>query len=334
MAEGSSTLSSMNIVAQADKLTKRYGTATVVDNLSFLIPEGSVVGLIGPNGAGKTTTMKMLLGLVSPSAGSMELLGVSVGGSKWGTVLKRVGSMIEDPPIYDRMTARQNLRYQSLAVTGRVDDGQIEEILRLVDLADRADDRPRAYSLGMRQRLGIGISLMGNPELVILDEPANGLDPAGIIDIRNLLRRLPESGTTVLVSSHQLAEVQQACDQLVILAQGKLVTEGTVDEILGAGTSHHFRVSVDGTMVELAMSTCRDHGFGVEVVGPDSFLVSPPDEVDGRAINQMLFDAGLVLSEITKPRASLEDAFLDLVSSPSSLLPAAPASSPTESNPS
>jgi len=160
-------------------LSKRYGTHTVVDDLTFTIPRNHVVGLIGPNGAGKTTTMKMLLGLVRPSGGDVHLLGRTLGEPRWGDVLHRVGSMIEAPPIYDRLTARQNLEYQSLAVSGSIDGGQVDELLRLVDLADRADDRPRRYSLGMRQRLGIAITPVGAPDLVILHAPRNRPAPAG-----------------------------------------------------------------------------------------------------------------------------------------------------------
>lgn len=303
----------MNSASEVRHLSKHYGPHVAVDDLSFTIPTGGVVGLIGPNGAGKTTTLKMILGLVKPTAGDIQLLQTQVGASGWGSVLKRVGSMIEEPPIYDRMTARQNLQYQSLAVMGRVDDQQIDEILRLVDLVDRADDRPRAYSLGMKQRLGIGISLIGNPELVLLDEPANGLDPMGIIDIRKLLRRLPENGTTVVVSSHQLAEVQQACDRLIILANGRLVTQGTVEQILGLSASHVFRVSlVEGEMGR-GRQLFTDLGHRVESAGPSVLMISPPADVGGDMINRFLVEAGIYASEISKPTVSLEDAFLDLV---------------------
>ncbi len=311
---GSVIIVRMKNSAEVLHLSKRYGDHIAVDDLSFSIPLGGVVGLIGPNGAGKTTTLKMLLGLVKPTGGDIQLLDAQVGAAGWGSVLKRVGSMIEEPPIYDRMTARQNLRYQSLAVTGRIDDQQIDEILQLVDLVDRADDRPRAYSLGMKQRLGIGISLIGNPELVLLDEPANGLDPMGIIDIRNLLRRLPENGTTVLVSSHQLAEVQQACDRLIILANGRLVTQGTVDDILGLSTSHMFRVSLAEIEMERGRELFTKLGYRVDTAGSTALLIAPPADIAGDMINRFLVDAGIYASEITKPTVSLEDAFLDLVS--------------------
>ncbi len=297
-------------------LTKRYGDHTVVDGLTFTIPRNQVVGLIGPNGAGKTTTMKMLLGLVRPSGGEISLLGRTIGEPRWGDALHRVGSMIEAPPIYDRLTARQNLQYQSLAVQGAVDDAEVDELLRLVDLAGRADDRPRGYSLGMRQRLGIAITLVGQPELVILDEPGNGLDPAGIIEIRKLMGRLPESGTTVLVSSHQLAEIQQACDQLVILANGRTVAQGTTAEILSGRSRHVFRVTVTEPELAAASEAFRRNGIPVSERIDTTFLVEPPADVDGRDLNRLLSSADVFASSLTRPEVSLEDAFLELVQQP------------------
>lgn len=302
-----------NSTSEVRHLSKRYGQHTVVDDLNFSIPAGHVVGLIGPNGAGKTTTMKMLLGLVRPSGGEINLLDRTVGAPGWGDALKRVGSMIEAPPIYDRMTARQNLRYQALAVSGRVDDDEIDGLLKLVDLFDRADDRPRGYSLGMRQRLGIATTLIGNPELVILDEPGNGLDPAGILEIRRLMGRLPEMGTTVLVSSHQLAEVQQACDQLVILANGRTVAQGTTEEILAGRSQHRFHVTVDGDEVNRTTHALRVAELTVIDRFANTFVIEPPKAVGGRDINRTLVAADVFASTINQPIASLEDAFLDLV---------------------
>ena len=310
---GSMNNSPNNSTCEVRHLSKRYGQHTVVDDLNFSIPAGHVVGLIGPNGAGKTTTMKMLLGLVRPSGGEINLLDRTVGAPGWGDALKRVGSMIEAPPIYDRMTARQNLRYQALAVSGRVDDDEIDGLLKLVDLFDRANDRPRGYSLGMRQRLGIAITLIGNPELVILDEPGNGLDPAGILEIRRLMGRLPEMGTTVLVSSHQLAEVQQACDQLVILANGRTVAQGTTEEILAGRSQHRFHITVDADECNRTAHALRVADVGVVEQLDTTFIVAPPADVGGRDLNRLLVSADIFASNINQPVASLEDAFLDLV---------------------
>lgn len=306
-------------LSEVRHLSKRYGSHTVVDDLTFSIPRNHVVGLIGPNGAGKTTTMKMLLGLVRPTGGDISLLGRTVGEPRWGDALNRVGSMIEAPPIYDRLTARQNLQYQSLAVRGSVDEDEVIQLLSLVDLADRADDRPRGYSLGMRQRLGIAITLVGEPELVILDEPGNGLDPAGILEIRNLMGRLPEQGTTVLVSSHQLAEVQQACDQLIILANGRTVAQGTTDQILSGRSQHIFHVTVADEEAGLAADALKVAGLPVvERIGT-TFVVEPPPEFTGRDLNYLLASSDVYASSINQPVASLEDAFLHLVQQPDRL---------------
>lgn len=308
--------SSTDSPCEVRHLSKRYGEHTVVDDLTFSIPRNRVVGLIGPNGAGKTTTMKMLLGLVRPTGGDISLLGRTLGEPRWGDVLNRVGSMIEEPPIYNRLTARQNLQYQCLAVGGSVDDGEVDRLLRLVDLADRADDRPRGYSLGMRQRLGIAITLVGQPELVILDEPGNGLDPAGIIEIRKLMGRLPENGTTVLVSSHQLAEVQQACDQLIILANGRTVAQGTTAQILSGRAQHIFHLTVEASEAEQTAAALHAAGLAViERVGT-TFVIEPPPEVSGRDLNRLLASADVYASSINQPTVSLEDAFLDLVQQP------------------
>lgn len=307
---------SSDSVCELRHLSKRYGSHTVVDDLTFSIPRNEVVGLIGPNGAGKTTTMKMLLGLVRPSGGDIALLDRKVGEPGWGDALHRVGSMIEAPPIYDRLTARQNLAYQGLAVRGSVDHDEIDELLRLVDLAGRADDRPRGYSLGMRQRLGIAITLVGHPELVILDEPGNGLDPAGIIEIRRLMGRLPETGTTVLVSSHQLAEVQQACNQLIILADGRTVAQGTTASILSGRAQHVFHVTVDDDEIAPATQAFRTAGLSVFDRLGTTFVVEPPAEISGRELNRLLVSADVYASAINQPVVSLEDAFLDLVQQP------------------
>jgi len=303
-------------VCEVRHLSKRYGDHTVVDDLTFSIPRNNVVGLIGPNGAGKTTAMKMLLGLVRPSGGDIALLGRTVGESGWGDALHRVGSMIEAPPIYDRLTARQNLQYQGLAVGGVVDDTEIDQLLRLVDLADRADDRPRGYSLGMRQRLGIAITLVGQPELVILDEPGNGLDPAGILEIRRLMGRLPETGTTVLVSSHQLAEVQQACDQLIILANGRTVAQGSTAQILSGRSQHAFHVTVPDNESNRTAAVLRAAQLAVTERIGSTFVIEPPSSVGGSDLNRLLTAAEIWASSITQPVVSLEDAFLDLVRQP------------------
>ena len=232
--------------------------------MSFDVPAGEVVGLLGPNGAGKTTAMKMLLGLVKPTSGRATVLGAQHTSPEFAHAVQRVGALIESPALYERLSARRNLELQARALGLSSDPTRIDELLELVDLTDRANDHARTYSLGMKQRLGIAVAMIGRPELVILDEPANGLDPAGIVEVRNLLRRLPDMGTTVLVSSHQLAEVQQACDRLVVLADGRLIASGTTDEIVQGHTSRDFTVRLDPADLTIAVDQLRNQSLTVE----------------------------------------------------------------------
>lgn len=296
-----------------DGLTKRYRSAAAVDDLSFAVPAGQVVGLLGPNGAGKTTAMKMLLGLVRPTAGGATVLGADLRSPEFAHAVRRVGSLIEAPALYERLSARRNLELQAMALglpAGRV---RIDELLDLVDLAD---DKAGSYSLGMKQRLGIAVAMIGRPELVILDEPANGLDPAGIVEIRNLLQRLPAMGTTVLVSSHQLAEVQQACDRLVVLDSGRLIAEGTTAEILELHASRDFVVRLDPTEIEPARAILVAAGLDMPRVAVDEVTVTLPDGWNGRDLNHLLAQAGVYADALTRRTVSLEDAFLMMTAPP------------------
>ncbi len=298
-------------VLEVRHLTKKYGAALVVDDLTFSVPRGHVVGLIGPNGAGKTTVMKSLVGLVSPTGGDLAVLGVAVGASGWGRVLADVGTMIEGPPLYGRMTARQNLTHQALALGHSPTGQRIDEILSLVGLLDEADQRPRTFSLGMKQRLGIGLTIIGDPQLIILDEPANGLDPAGILEIRKLLRRLPEMGTTVLVSSHQLSEVEESCDSLLVLDRGRLLTAGTTQEIVGSRAEHAFDLVVRPE--ELVGAEACLIGAGHRVERTDgALLVRPSPEVRGRDLARLLAANDLFPDSLAPRSISLEEAFLDM----------------------
>ncbi|MCP4963147.1 MAG: ATP-binding cassette domain-containing protein [Actinomycetia bacterium] len=304
-------------VVQINSLTKRYGTQMAVDSVSFEVPSGQVIGLLGPNGAGKTTLMKMLVGLVSPSEGTAQLMGTDLDSPEFCHAIRRVGALIESPALYLSLSARQNLELQARALGIRADRGRIEELLELVDLTDRGNDHAGAYSLGMKQRLGIAIAMIGSPELVILDEPANGLDPAGIVEIRKLLRRLPEMGTTVLVSSHQLAEVQQAADSLVVLDHGRLITAGTTEQILEGHTSSDFTVRVDPASVEDAMAVVNGFGLDTSRLNGSGLSIRLPDEWGGRDLNHLLASSGIYADEIIRHTVSLEEAFLAMTHSPS-----------------
>jgi ABC-2 type transport system ATP-binding protein len=218
----STTPPSPDLAVSTRGLTKRYGRRTAVDALDLAIPTGAVAGFVGPNGAGKTTTMAMLLGLVAPTEGEGSVLGEPLGDPR--AFLSRVGALIETPSFYPGLTGAQNLAV--VAAAGRRDPGEIDGLLELVGLAGRGGDRFRGYSLGMKQRLGIAAALLGDPELLILDEPLNGLDPAGIHEMRLLIGRLADGSRTLLISSHVLAELDQVCDWLVVIDRGGLLYQG------------------------------------------------------------------------------------------------------------
>jgi len=236
-------------------LTKTYGGVAAVDHLDLRVPAGLLYGFLGPNGAGKTTTIRMLLGLIHPTSGSAEVLGEAVSPGRGTAVLRRVGALVEEPAAYRYLSGRRNLEYFA-RVAGPRDDARrrlarVDEVLALVDLTAAAGKRVRAYSQGMRQRLGIARALLGAPEVLVLDEPTNGLDPQGIAEIRALLRRLADDGTTVFVSSHLLAEVEAVCDRVGVLAHGRLVAEGPPSNLRPAGT--RLRVAVDDPARALAL---------------------------------------------------------------------------------
>src|SRR5438094_5356320 len=217
-------------VITTHQLTKRYGASIMaVDNLNLEVRRGEIFGFLGPNGAGKTTTIRMALGLIAPTAGSVEILGHDIATHR-ARILPRVGALVETPALYLYMSGRNNLRAVG-SVLGGVPDERIDAVLELVGLRARQKDRVRTYSLGMKQRLGVAIALLQDPDILILDEPANGLDPAGIVEMRDLMHRLAAEGKTVFISSHLLTEVQQICTRVGIIHLGKLITESTVEEL-------------------------------------------------------------------------------------------------------
>ena len=215
-------------VVVTHELTKRYGERAAVDRADMTIRRGEVYGLLGPNGAGKTTALRMLLGLVRPTSGSATVLGEKPGSPG---VLSRVGALVEGPGFYPYLSGRDNLRV--LARFAGLEEVAVEAALEQVDLTDRASDRFRSYSLGMKQRLGVAAALLGTPELLILDEPTNGLDPAGMTDMRDLVRALAHQGQTVLLSSHLLGEVQEICDRVGVISGGRLLAESSVSDLRG-----------------------------------------------------------------------------------------------------
>jgi ABC-2 type transport system ATP-binding protein len=292
----------MDTPVHTDRLTKRYGDLTAVDAISLTVRPGEVYGFLGPNGAGKTTTLRMLLGLIRPTAGTVRLFGQPPGGRGH---LARVGALIEGPAFYPYLSGRENLRV--LARYAGVGPDRVRVVLEMVDLTARGGDRYATYSLGMKQRLGVAAALLKDPRLLILDEPTNGLDPAGMADMRALIRRLGASGCTVLLSSHLLGEVQQICDRVGVVSQGRLVAESTVAELRGTA---HVRVVAEPLDRAVARAQALLGPERVRVV--DSGLDLSIEPARAAWINGELVDAGLAVSELRLQERDLEQVFFEL----------------------
>ncbi len=292
-------------------LTKRFGDRTAVDHLDIELPAGVIAGFVGPNGAGKTTTMAMVLGLVRPTAGSGTVLGHSI--KNPAAYLPRVGALIESPAFYPSLSGAENLR--ALAIIGGHDPDRIPALLELVGLGDRSDDRYRGYSLGMKQRLGIAAALLGEPELLILDEPANGLDPQGVREMRTLVGSLAATGRTVLVSSHDLSELEQVCDWLVLIDTGRSLYQGPTHALL-QGVAGGLAISTQHTGDHSALRDLLTSG-GHRVEASDDRLIVDVDGADvadvAASVNRAAFEAGIVLVELTPLRTTLEDRYLAMV---------------------
>jgi ABC-2 type transport system ATP-binding protein len=294
-----------------DGLSKRYGSRVAVDNLTFTLPRGVVAGFIGPNGAGKTTTMAMLLGLVAPTAGTASVLGHRL--DEPAAYLGRVGALIESPAFWPSLTGEENLRL--LAKLAGHGPNQIAGVLELVGLEDRATSRFGEYSFGMKQRLGIAAALLGDPQLLILDEPTNGLDPAGMNEMRQLLASLSRDDRTILVSSHLLSELEQVCDWLVVIDRGRLVYQGDSGGFLGDGATSLVLVAEHDADLDRLALLLRAEGH--ETAIEQQRLAVAVDTNDERhlaaSINRLAFDEGIALAEIYLRRPTLESHYLSIV---------------------
>ena len=240
-----------------EQVTKTFGKRTVLSDLSFRVPEGTVVGMLGPNGSGKSTAMRVLLGLYSATSGRARVLGRAKGDRGFADAVRRVGTIIEAPPLYKRLSPFDNLRIRVAATGFSADDAEVRELLDRVGLAGRLDDPVGDFSLGMRQRVGIALALVGDPKIVVLDEPTNGLDPAGSVEIRRLVQELPARGITTLICTHRLAEIESTCDYAVLMQQGRLVAQGTLDEIRAMSTLGGHRIQVAPGALERAPAAPR-----------------------------------------------------------------------------
>jgi ABC-2 type transport system ATP-binding protein len=291
-------------VVETNGLTKRYGTiVTAVDRLDLSVYRGEVYGFLGPNGAGKTTTLRMLLGLIRPTMGSATVMGAELGTP---ASLTKVGAIVETPAFYPYLSGYDNLRL--LATYCEVPTSRVDDTLAQVELTPRARHKFSTYSLGMKQRLGIAAALLKEPDLLILDEPTNGLDPQGMADVRNLIIGLGKGQRTVLISSHLLGEVELMCTRIGVIKKGKIVAEGTIDELRGAAT-----LTVRGTPVDLA-KTVLVKDAGVENVTPlsDGAFSLKVDLQRTAEINQHLVQAGVAVTELHADERSLEDIFMEL----------------------
>jgi ABC-2 type transport system ATP-binding protein len=292
-----------DFVIETRGLSKRYGERILaVDRLNMRVRRGEVYGFLGPNGAGKTTTLRMLLGLIRPTSGSALVLGARPGSSGG---LARIGALIETPTFYPVLSGRDNLRM--LARYAGVPETRIDDALEQVELTARAGDRFRTYSLGMKQRLGIAAALLKDPELLILDEPTNGMDPAGMAEMRTFIRSLGRGRRTVLLSSHLMSEVEQICDRVGVISKGALVGEGTVDELRGRESIWVRAEPLDeAERLVGALETVE------AVARHDGGLRITADPAAAPGINRALVEAGIAVGELRPHRASLEKVFLEL----------------------
>ena len=294
----------MTHAIEVSGLTKRFGDTVAVDDLSFSVAGGRVVAFLGPNGAGKTTTLRALLGLVRPTSGDATIEGrrYAVLADPTGTV----GAMLDGGMLHPGRKGRDHLR--TLARAAGLPDARVDELLQLVGLADAGRKRTKGYSLGMRQRLGLAATLLGDPRVLVLDEPANGLDPQGIRWLRDFLRRLAAEGRAVLVSSHVLAEVAQTADEVVVIHKGRSVAQAPLDELL-AQSAAAGGMRVAGPDVGRLAELLREDGADVRADGDGSILVA---DRDGEQIGRAIADNGVVISELRPLGQSLEEVFFEL----------------------
>ena len=293
-------------VIQTDGLTKTYGDVLAVDDLSLRIPRGSIFGLLGPNGSGKTTTMGMLLGLVKPTSGSFTLFDSEM---RQEDSLHRVGAIVETPSFYPYLSGHSNLAYFQ-GITGRNDRKELDDLLGKVGLADRAHSRFRTYSLGMKQRLGLAYALLGDPKLLFLDEPTNGMDPAGMAEIRDLIGSLATDGRTVLLSSHLLHEVEQVCDSVAILSHGRLIAQGEVSELVHSRGEEKIRLATTDNAKAVSVLSEMDWVDDVSVDGKSVIVTAPGERSPD--ISATLGRHEVYVTEMAVEEMSLEQYFLDV----------------------
>jgi len=294
----------MSSILSINRLTKNYKKLVAVNNLSFTIQKGQVLGLLGPNGSGKSTTLGMILNVVNKTSGDFTWFDGELTTSQ---ALKRIGAIIERPNFYPYMTAYQNL--ELVCKIKEIDNSQILEKLEMVDLLDRKDDKFKTFSLGMKQRLAIASALLNNPEMLILDEPTNGLDPKGIHEIRAIIKEIAKKGTTIILASHLLDEVEKVCDYVIILEKGKKIYEGKVQDL--SLNKHWFEIGI--TDKQNCIEALQSHNAIKNVsIDKDIIIVRPNHNVSGSKIVKYLSERDIYLDSIIKKYPSLEELFLSI----------------------
>lgn len=294
------------VIVRTEHLTKRFGHLVAVEDLNLEIHQGEVFGFLGPNGAGKTTTIGMMLGLIEPTAGRVEVFGLDVR-NNLASILPRVGVLMEKPSFYPYLSGRDNLHLFA-RVSGGVSRDRIEQVLELVELSGRARDKFKIYSQGMKQRLGIACALLHDPEFIILDEPTTGLDPAGLKEIRDLIIKLGREGKTIFLSSHRLHEVEQVCGQVAIIKQGRMIAQGMMKDLLKRGGMLQLRV----TEPDRAMAVLREQSWISPLTREGDLLLLGISAERAAEVSALLAENGIFVSEMKTREDTLESFFLEV----------------------
>ncbi len=298
----------MNTILEINHLSKKYKDITAVDDLSFSVNSGDVYGFLGQNGAGKSTTIRMMLTLIEPTSGEIKIFGKSLHENRH-EILSKIGAVIERPDLYKYLTAYENLKLFAKMSNVHVTHKLLMDQLDMVGLADRSESKVKTYSQGMKQRLGIGIALVHNPDLIILDEPTNGLDPQGIADIRNLILKLSaEMGKTVVVSSHLLSEIELIANRMIVIHKGKKIVEGFVKDLLDPSKT---LVEIETTDNEFAKSVLKNSAFAPMIVDNNDKLHLTINKTEISSLIKIMVESNVQIIAVT-PRHSLEDYFLNL----------------------
>jgi ABC-2 type transport system ATP-binding protein len=295
-----------NLAISVKDLSKKYGASLAVSHTNFEVPLGTICGFVGPNGAGKTTTIRMLLGLISPTGGSAQILGEAI--TSPDKYLASVGAMIEGPAFYPALSGAENLRV--LATLGGFPQERVDQLLEQVGLADRGGSKYKTYSLGMKQRLGIAAALLPDPKLLILDEPTNGLDPEGIQEIRQLLRSLADSGTTVFVSSHLLSELELISEYLVMLRKGEVVFAGPIQDLFDQQQPFMIVKTQNDQDLEKIILIAQSAGHKAHLRDGTAHIEGPAEWAG--TLNKLAFDSGILITQLSPQLPNLEETFFEL----------------------